>query len=141
MENKQRTDISTIGEFGLIHRLTENISPRNTSTLKGVGDDAAVLDYDNKRVLVTTDLLLEGITPETSGLQIGRRQFLRYIRHERSPPTDYRIIGYLQTFLHRRFGRTLFGYPFSLRHLRSRSRRRRHIGLDDGARHKHHLHR
>ena len=61
MENKQRTDISTIGEFGLIHRLTENISPRNTSTLKGVGDDAAVLDYDNKRVLVTTDLLLEGI--------------------------------------------------------------------------------
>lgn len=61
MENKQRTDISTIGEFGLIHRLTENISPRNASTLKGVGDDAAVLDYDNKRVLVTTDLLLEGI--------------------------------------------------------------------------------
>ena len=61
MENKPRTDISTLGEFGLIRHLTENFPPRNVSTLKGVGDDAAVLDYGNKRTLVTTDLLLEGI--------------------------------------------------------------------------------
>ena len=56
-----KTEIATLGEFGLIHRLTEHVTPRNGSTLKGVGDDAAVLDYADKRVLVTTDLLLEGI--------------------------------------------------------------------------------
>lgn len=61
MEHKPQTDISTLGEFGLIRHLTENFPPQNASTLKGVGDDAAVLDYGNKRTLVTTDLLLEGI--------------------------------------------------------------------------------
>jgi len=57
----QRTEISTIGEFGLIKRLTEKFKIINASTVKGVGDDAAVLDYKEKQVLVTTDLLLEGI--------------------------------------------------------------------------------
>lgn len=57
----QRTEISTIGEFGLIKRLTEKFKILNPSTVKGVGDDAAVLDYKEKQVLVTTDLLLEGI--------------------------------------------------------------------------------
>jgi len=57
----QRTEISTYGEFGLIKHLTEKFKTENPSTLKGVGDDAAVLQYDNKKVLVTTDLLLEGI--------------------------------------------------------------------------------
>jgi len=57
----QRTEISTIGEFGLIKRLTERFTIENASTVKGVGDDAAVLDYKEKQVLVTTDLLLEGI--------------------------------------------------------------------------------
>ena len=57
----QRTEISTYGEFGLIKHLTEKFKIGNASTLKGVGDDAAVLEYDNKKVLVTTDLLLEGI--------------------------------------------------------------------------------
>ena len=56
-----RTEIATLGEFGLIRRLTENITLKNASTKKGVGDDAAVLDYKNKQTLVTTDLLLEGI--------------------------------------------------------------------------------
>ena len=50
-----------MGEFGLIRHLTENIELKNSSTLKGVGDDAAVLDYKDKQVLVTTDLLLEGV--------------------------------------------------------------------------------
>jgi thiamine-monophosphate kinase len=57
----QRTEISTFGEFGLIKHLTEKFKIENSSTLKGVGDDAAVLSYENKKVLVTTDLLLEGI--------------------------------------------------------------------------------
>lgn len=56
-----RTEIATIGEFGLIRHLTDKIELKNHSTLKGVGDDAAVLDYADKQVLVTTDLLLEGI--------------------------------------------------------------------------------
>ncbi|MCL2649803.1 MAG: thiamine-phosphate kinase [Candidatus Azobacteroides sp.] len=54
-------DIASLGEFGLIRRLTENISLKNKSSIKGVGDDAAVLNYGKKEILVTTDLLLEGI--------------------------------------------------------------------------------
>ena len=55
------TQISQYGEFGLIKHLTENFKLKNPSSLKGVGDDAAVLDYKDKQVLVTTDLLLEGV--------------------------------------------------------------------------------
>ena len=54
-------EISSLGEFGLIKHLTEKIEIKNGSTLKGVGDDAAVLSYKDKEALVTTDLLLEGI--------------------------------------------------------------------------------
>lgn len=54
-------DISQIGEFGLIDRLTKDIKPQNASTLYGVGDDCAVLDYGGKAVLVTTDMLMEGV--------------------------------------------------------------------------------
>lgn len=57
----KRTEIATLGEFGLIRHLTGQIELKNSSTLKGVGDDAAVLDYTDKQVLVTTDLLLEGV--------------------------------------------------------------------------------
>ncbi len=55
------TEISKYGEFGLIKHLTEKIKLQNPSSLKGVGDDAAELDYKDNRVLVTTYLLLEGI--------------------------------------------------------------------------------
>lgn len=55
------TEISNLGEFGLIERLTKDISLKNPATKKGIGDDAAVLNFGGKDVLVTTDLLLEGI--------------------------------------------------------------------------------
>lgn len=57
-----RTEIAILGEFGLIDHLTKGIEPLHKSTVKGVGDDAAVLSYPaDKQVLVTTDLLLEGV--------------------------------------------------------------------------------
>ena len=56
-----KTEISTLGEFGLIRHLTDNIKHVQPSTKKGVGDDAAVMDFGDKQVLMTTDLLLEGI--------------------------------------------------------------------------------
>ena len=61
MINQQETEISTLGEFGLIDCLTKDIELKNETTVKGVGDDAAVLNYGEKQTLVTTDLLLEGI--------------------------------------------------------------------------------
>ena len=57
----KRTEIATLGEFGLIDRLTGEIRLTQPSSVKGVGDDAAVLDYAGKKTLVTTDLLLEGV--------------------------------------------------------------------------------
>lgn len=55
------TDISKLGEFGLIRHLTDNIKIKNESTVKGVGDDCAVLHYPDSEVLVTTDMLMEGV--------------------------------------------------------------------------------
>ncbi|MDD6889512.1 MAG: thiamine-phosphate kinase [Bacteroidales bacterium] len=60
MEEKQ-TEISTLGEFGLIEHLTNGIELKNASSIKGVGDDCAVMCYKDNQVLVSTDLLLEGV--------------------------------------------------------------------------------
>lgn len=57
----KNTEISDLGEFGLIDRLTKDFPIVNKSSVKGVGDDAAIMDYGDKEVLATTDLLLEGI--------------------------------------------------------------------------------
>ncbi len=57
----QRTEISALGEFGLIRHLTERIQLKNDSSLRGVGDDAAVLSYPDSKVLVSTDMLMEGV--------------------------------------------------------------------------------
>ncbi|MBX9734613.1 MAG: thiamine-phosphate kinase [Chitinophagaceae bacterium] len=58
---EQRTEIASLGEFGLIEHLTKNIEIQNASTILGVGDDAAVIDHFGKQTVITTDLLLEGI--------------------------------------------------------------------------------
>ncbi len=55
------TDIAKLGEFGLIGHLTKDIKPGNDSTYRGVGDDCAVLHYPDSEVLVTTDMLMEGV--------------------------------------------------------------------------------
>ncbi len=60
-DNKETTNIKNLGEFGLIDHLTKNIKLVQKSTKKGVGDDAAVLDFEGKKVLISTDMLLEGI--------------------------------------------------------------------------------
>src|ERR1700712_5409383 len=60
-DNKETTEIAHLGEFGLIDHLTKNIKLTHPSTIKGAGDDAAVLDFKDKKVLVSTDMLLEGI--------------------------------------------------------------------------------
>jgi thiamine-monophosphate kinase len=60
-ENSERTSIESLGEFGLIDHLTKQIKIKQSSTIKGIGDDAAVIDFAGKKALVSTDMLLEGI--------------------------------------------------------------------------------
>src|SRR3954462_12690293 len=57
----ERTEIESLGEFGLIEHLTRNIELQNASSVLGVGDDAAVIDHFGKQTVITTDLLIEGI--------------------------------------------------------------------------------
>lgn len=59
--SNERTEISSLGEFGLIEHLTRNIELQNASSVLGVGDDAAVIDHFGKQTVITTDLLLEGV--------------------------------------------------------------------------------
>lgn len=60
-KNPQRTNISQLGEFGLIDHLTKHFDIKQPSTIKSIGDDAAVLNFGDKRVVVSTDLLIEGV--------------------------------------------------------------------------------
>jgi len=61
LENSERTELSSLGEFGLIKHLTQFIEIKNESTIKGVGDDAAVIDYKGNQTVISTDMLVEGI--------------------------------------------------------------------------------
>jgi len=60
-KNPQRTSIAQLGEFGLIEHLTKHFEINQASTLKGIGDDAAVLDFKDKKVVVSTDIMVEGV--------------------------------------------------------------------------------
>ena len=60
-KNEQRTSLAELGEFGLIKHLTDQVKLTHKSSIKGVGDDAAVLEFKDKQILVTTDLLIEGV--------------------------------------------------------------------------------
>ncbi|NER13165.1 thiamine-phosphate kinase [Leptobacterium flavescens] len=60
-KNPQRTSLSELGEFGLIEHLTKNFKLDQDSSVKGIGDDAAVLDFKDKKAVVSTDLLVEGV--------------------------------------------------------------------------------
>ncbi|KAF2518356.1 thiamine-phosphate kinase [Flavobacterium salilacus subsp. salilacus] len=60
-KNQERTSLSSLGEFGLIDHLTKDIEINQPTTLKGIGDDAAVLDFKDKRTVVSTDMLVEGV--------------------------------------------------------------------------------
>lgn len=57
----QRTSIAQLGEFGLIEHLTKHFEIKNESTIKGIGDDAAILDFSSKKTVISTDLLIEGV--------------------------------------------------------------------------------
>lgn len=61
MSDNKRTDVNELGEFGLIDHLTEKTIVKNSSTRKGVGDDAAVIDNGQFLTVVSTDALVEGI--------------------------------------------------------------------------------
>lgn len=61
MNSETRTEINSLGEFGLIEHLTRNIEFQNASSILGVGDDAAVIDHFGKQTVITTDLLIEGV--------------------------------------------------------------------------------
>ncbi len=60
-ESENRTELSELGEFGLIDHLTKNLKPVNSSTVFGVGDDAAIIDNNGFQTLVSVDLLVEGV--------------------------------------------------------------------------------
>src|SRR6202048_576051 len=60
MQN-ERTEISSLGEFGLIEHLTKNIELQNASSIVGVGDDAAVIDHFGRQTVVSSDMLVEGV--------------------------------------------------------------------------------
>ena len=60
-KNPSKTAIETLGEFGLIDHLTKNFKIKNSSTIKSIGDDAAVLDFKNNKTLISTDLLVENV--------------------------------------------------------------------------------
>ena len=78
-KNQQRTSLAQLGEFGLIEHLTKNFDVKQSSTLKSIGDDAAVLDFATKKLVVSTDLLIEGVHFNfTKAIQIDSKDASSY---------------------------------------------------------------
>ncbi|MFN6037689.1 MAG: thiamine-phosphate kinase, partial [Bacteroidota bacterium] len=61
LDNISRTELSDLGEFGLIRKIKDSVTLLNPSSEKGIGDDAAVINFSDKRSLVSTDMLIEGV--------------------------------------------------------------------------------
>lgn len=114
-----RTEIATLGEFGLIRHLTESIELKNESSRYGIGDDAAVLSYPaDKEVLVTTDLLLEGVHFDLTyvplkhlGYKSAIVNFSDIYAMNGTPPANHRFVGTVQTFQRRGYGRVVCRHP------------------------------
>ena len=98
-------EIAKLGEFGLIDRLTKEIETKNESTKYGVGDDCAVLSYPDKEVLITTDLLMEGVHFDLTYIDLKHLgEYQRCVCDERHPPSDDGITGPEQAVLSRGYG-------------------------------------
>ncbi len=94
------SEISSLGEFGLIDRLTEGLENTNASTSVGVGDDAAILNYTaDSDILVTTDLLLENVHFDLTYVplkHLGCGEFFGCICHERPAAADYSVAWHIE---------------------------------------------
>ena len=124
MNQQKRTEISTVGEFGLIDLLTKDIQLKNQSSLKGVGDDCAVLDYRDKLTLVTSDILMEGV-------------------HFDLTYTPLKHLGYKAAMVNMSDVYAMNGMPrqIGLPSAPCRHSRRRHKLVHDRSCHQHYLHR
>ena len=115
-----RTEIATLGEFGLIDRLTEGIKLENESSKYGVGDDAAVLSYPSeKQILVTTDLLMEGVHFDLTYVPLKHLGYKSAVVnfsdiYAMNGTPRHSVSRSIQTFQRRRYGRALCRYPSSL---------------------------
>ena len=80
----KKTSLSELGEFGLIDHLTKSFEIKHKSTIKGIGDDAAVLAYEqNKQIVVTTDFLVEGLhAVKALRIQSSYGELVRYLCYE-----------------------------------------------------------
>ena len=94
-------EIAEIGEFGLIDRLTKDTKSQNISTKYGIGDDCAVLHYPDSEVLVTTDMLMEGVHFDLTYIDLqhlGYKSAMVNISDIFAPPA-HRLTGHQQAFL------------------------------------------
>src|SRR5690606_33380999 len=74
-KNQGKTDLGKLGEFGLIDHLTKNFTIKQKTTIKAVGDDAAVLEVKDKQILVTTDMLVDGVDFDLSHIRLKHVEY------------------------------------------------------------------